>query len=101
MARPWRIRYAGAMYHVVTVRGNARRRVFHASDDYERFLEMYHRYKPCCRYCRVSQRAVGAHVGYRGDGAVLKQRQRLREMAGSDAVLRNRIRLIECILRQI
>ena len=38
MARPWRIRYAGAKYHV-TVRGNGRREVFHNRFDYERFLE--------------------------------------------------------------
>lgn len=38
MSRPWRIRYAGAKYHV-TVRGNARREVFHEPDDYLRFLQ--------------------------------------------------------------
>lgn len=37
MPRPWRIRYAGAMYHV-TVRGNGRRDVFKTGDDYVRFL---------------------------------------------------------------
>ncbi len=38
MARPWRIRYAGAKYHV-TVRGNARQTVFHSVQDYRKFLE--------------------------------------------------------------
>jgi len=38
MARPWRILYAGAKYHV-TVRGNARQEVFHEERDYLRFLE--------------------------------------------------------------
>ena len=38
MPRPWRIRFAGAKYHV-TVRGNAREVIFHAPEDYERFLE--------------------------------------------------------------
>lgn len=38
MPRPWRIRYAGAKYHV-TVRGNARREIFHTRYDYERFLD--------------------------------------------------------------
>ena len=38
MPRPWRIRFAGAKYHV-TVRGNAREVIFHAPEDYVRFLE--------------------------------------------------------------
>jgi REP element-mobilizing transposase RayT len=38
MARPWRIRYAGAKYHV-TVRGNGRRTVFLDGADYERFMD--------------------------------------------------------------
>ncbi|MFO7871565.1 MAG: transposase [Kiritimatiellia bacterium] len=38
MARPWRIRYAGARYHV-TVRGNGRQLVFHGEEYYLRFLE--------------------------------------------------------------
>ena len=38
MARPWRILYAGAKYHV-TVRGNARQEVFHEERDYLRFIE--------------------------------------------------------------
>ena len=38
MARSWRIRYAGAKYHV-TVRGNARQEVFHGDEYYGRFIE--------------------------------------------------------------
>lgn len=38
MPRPWRITYAGAMYHV-TSRGNGRERIFLCDDDCERFLE--------------------------------------------------------------
>lgn len=38
MARHWRIRYAGAKYHL-TARGNGRDVVFLERDDYERFLE--------------------------------------------------------------
>lgn len=38
MARPWRIRYSGAKYHV-TSRGNGRQRIFLEKDDYLRFLE--------------------------------------------------------------
>ena len=38
MARSWRIRYAGAKYHV-TVRGNARQEVFHSDGYYGRFIE--------------------------------------------------------------
>jgi len=37
MPRPWRIRFAGARYHV-TVRGNGRQVVFHWPEDYDRFL---------------------------------------------------------------
>ena len=37
MARPWRIRYAGAKYHV-TSRGNGRQRIFFGAEDYARFL---------------------------------------------------------------
>lgn len=38
MSRPWRIRFVGAKYHV-TVRGNNRQCVFHADEDYLRFLD--------------------------------------------------------------
>jgi putative transposase len=38
MSRPWRIRFGGAKYHV-TVRGNNRQCVFHADEDYLRFLD--------------------------------------------------------------
>ena len=38
MTRPWRIRYAGAKYHV-TVRGNGRQTVFHDAGYYLRFIE--------------------------------------------------------------
>ncbi len=37
MARPLRIEYAGAIYHVMA-RGNARHALFHAEDDYQRML---------------------------------------------------------------
>lgn len=38
MPRHWRIRYAGAQYHV-TARGNGREEIFLCDDDRERFLE--------------------------------------------------------------
>jgi REP element-mobilizing transposase RayT len=38
MARPWRIRYAGAKYHV-TVRGNGKQVVFHDTVYYLRFID--------------------------------------------------------------
>ncbi len=38
MARPLRIEYEGACYHV-TDRGNGRQRVFHGDEDYGLFLE--------------------------------------------------------------
>ena len=36
MARPMRIEYEGAFYHV-TSRGNERKEIFRGSEDYERF----------------------------------------------------------------
>ena len=38
MARPLRIQFAGAIYHVMA-RGNGRQRLFHGDDDYQRMLE--------------------------------------------------------------
>ena len=38
MARPLRIEYEGAVYHV-TARGNERKHIFFSKKDYERFLE--------------------------------------------------------------
>ena len=37
MARPLRIEFLGAMYHVVA-RGNARQALCHGDDDYQRML---------------------------------------------------------------
>jgi REP element-mobilizing transposase RayT len=39
MARPLRLQFEGALYHV-TARGNAREFIFRASSDYERFLSL-------------------------------------------------------------
>ena len=36
MARPLRIEYEGAFYHV-TARGNERRRIYYSKADYEKF----------------------------------------------------------------
>jgi REP element-mobilizing transposase RayT len=38
MARPLRIEFEGALYHV-TARGNERRKIFFSRRDYEKFLE--------------------------------------------------------------
>lgn len=38
MARPLRIEYPGAIYHVMS-RGNARQRIFHDAEDYERLCD--------------------------------------------------------------
>ena len=38
MARPLRIEFAGAVYHV-TARGNERKKIFFGKRDYERFKE--------------------------------------------------------------
>jgi hypothetical protein len=39
MARPLRIEYAGALYHV-TARGNARANIYGNDDDRQRFLSL-------------------------------------------------------------
>jgi putative transposase len=38
MARPSRIEYEGAFYHV-TARGNERRRIYYSQSDYEKFKD--------------------------------------------------------------
>jgi REP element-mobilizing transposase RayT len=38
MARPLRIEYEGALYHV-TARGNERKRIYFTKTDYEKFRE--------------------------------------------------------------
>lgn len=38
MARPLRIEYEGAVYHV-TARGNERKKIFFLKTDYDKFLE--------------------------------------------------------------
>ncbi len=40
MARPLRITYEGAVYHV-TIRGNERRAIFHTKADRERFMTKF------------------------------------------------------------
>jgi REP element-mobilizing transposase RayT len=55
MARPLRIEYPGASYHVVN-RGNRREQVFHGEDDYLLFLERLSEYADLfdvevCSYC--------------------------------------------------
>ena len=43
MARPLRVEYAGALYHVMN-RGNRRERVFRKAADYELFLDRLGRF---------------------------------------------------------
>ena len=45
----------------------------------------------CCQFCGKSEREVGEHFGYTGNGAVGKQRARLREMLADDKALSRRI----------
>ena len=48
-----------------------------------------------CRYSHESQRKVGEHFGYKGNGSVLKQRQRLREMLSENDALERKLSRIE------
>lgn len=40
MARPIRIQFSGAIYHIMS-RGNGRQNIFKDNKDYEKFLEIY------------------------------------------------------------
>lgn len=58
MARPLRIEYAGALYHI-TSRGNARQRIFLSDEDFRMFLKTLNlvvkRYRwKCYAYCLMS-----------------------------------------------
>ena len=48
-----------------------------------------------CRYSNLSQRKVGEHFGYRGNGSVLKQRVRIGELLAEDRELKRRFERIE------
>ena len=49
----------------------------------------------CCRYCGESQRTVGEYFGYRGNGSVSKQRQRLVELRQADKGLQRTLRKLQ------
>lgn len=58
MARPLRIEFSGALYHI-TARGNARQDIYLTDDDREQFLEILQRVKDrhqwqCHAYCLMS-----------------------------------------------
>ncbi|WP_317930582.1 transposase [Halioxenophilus sp. WMMB6] len=58
MAKPLRIEFAGALYHV-TARGNARQDIFLDDEDRQYFLELLHRacernFWLCHAYCLMS-----------------------------------------------
>jgi chromosomal replication initiation ATPase DnaA len=44
-----------------------------------------------CRYSGQSQRKVGEYYGYKGNGSVLKQRQKLKELLGADSGLQQKM----------
>ena len=48
-----------------------------------------------CRHSGKSQRLVGEFFGYRGNGAVSKQRERLRELSADDSVLKRKLDKLE------
>ena len=45
----------------------------------------------CCQLSGMSQRAVGEYFGYKGNGAVGKQRERIRLMVSDDKTLERRV----------
>jgi hypothetical protein len=54
-----------------------------------------------CRYSGQSQRLIGEYYGYRGNGSVLKQRKRLKELFGDNNKLRRRFERVEKALAGI
>jgi len=48
-----------------------------------------------CRHSGESQRRIGEYFGYRGNGAVNKQRERLRELLADDRILQNHLDNLE------
>jgi len=59
MARPLRIEYDGAVYHI-TSRGNARKSIYKEDEDRRIFLEVLHRAKT--RYNWLCQEATGSSL---------------------------------------
>ena len=74
MTRRWRIRYAGAKYHL-TARGNGRDDVFLERDDYERFLE---------------QLKVAHYFEYKSETVIGRQRATLRRRLVEDPPMKKR-----------
>lgn len=54
----------------------------------------------CSRYCGVSQREIGRHFGYTGNGAVGKQRRKLKEMLDADDTLLRRFDRLARLLQK-
>jgi putative transposase len=62
MARPLRIEFPGALYHV-TARGNARAPIYHSDADRLLFLDVNERIRRACRDMGYSYSEVGRHLG--------------------------------------
>ena len=48
----------------------------------------------CCEFCGKSQREIGTRFGYTGNGAVGKQRAKLRDILGNDRALARRMMVL-------
>ena len=123
MPRPWRIRYAGAKYHL-TARGNGRESVFVDTADYERTELLKEAIGPIlkelgisgedlkrhglatgvekmlaielfCKFSSASQREITPLCGYKRESSVGRQRNALRERLKNDGKLFRRFELIE------
>jgi hypothetical protein len=51
-----------------------------------------------CRYSGQSQRRVGEYYGYKGNGSVLKQRQKLKELFAADGGLQQQMTVLTRLL---
>ncbi|MEI6971809.1 MAG: hypothetical protein WCL44_09870 [bacterium] len=103
MARPWRIRFAGAKYHV-TSRGNGREAVLWNRKDEERFLEQL---DEALKEDQVvlaldgeKQRDVARYFGYRSESAAGKQRRLVQAQLAEDKKLASGVATIESVVRK-
>ncbi len=77
MARPLRIEYEGAFYHV-TARGNERKKFFFNKSDYKKFTS-------------IGNKQLGGLFGGLSYSAVSKVKQRFAEKLKKDKRLRRRV----------
>ena len=101
MARPLRVEYEGAIYHV-TVRGNDRRNIFLDDRDRQRFLRQRKgsllrpiTAKMLCRHSGLTQREAGAILDLSTGAAVSMQLKALAATAAAKGKLRRQLTSVD------